>query len=120
MGDEVFLPGAEAAQVPDEKLRDYVLDPEHFLGRHKARVFASVLGIRRDDWRYLRDQIQDRVVECPVSAIRPKPPHGVEYEVRIAIEGLNGQTHPVITGWLAPEEGPPRLLTAYVELRPGT
>jgi len=55
MGDEVFLPGAEAAQIPDEKLRDYVLDPEHFLGRHKARVFASVLGIRRDDWRYLRD-----------------------------------------------------------------
>jgi hypothetical protein len=52
-----------------------------------------------------------------VTAIRPKPPYGVEYEVRIEIEGLNGETHPIITGWLVPEEGGPRLLTAYVELR---
>jgi hypothetical protein len=52
-----------------------------------------------------------------VTAIRPKPPHGVEYEVRIEIDGLNGETHPIVTGWLVAGAGVPRLLTAYVELR---
>ena len=33
-------------------MRDYVLNPEHALGRHKARLFAAALGIGRDDWPY--------------------------------------------------------------------
>jgi hypothetical protein len=115
--DHLFLPGAELAEAPEDKLHGYALNAEHPTGRHKARVFASALGIGRADWTFLRDQIVDRVPHSPVTAIRPKPPYGVEYEVRIEIEGLNGETHPIITGWLVPEEGGPRLLTAYVELR---
>ena len=117
MADQVFLPRADAAKIPEEKLREYVLNSEHPLGRHKARVFAATLAIGRADWAYLRDQIQARLAESPVTAIRPKAPHGVEYEIRMTIEGLNGQSHPVVTGWLVPEVGSPRLLTAYVELR---
>jgi hypothetical protein len=116
MTDELFLPRAELAVAPEDKLRDYSLNADHRTGRHKARVFASVLGIGAGDWTFLRDQILDRVAECPVTAIRPKPPYGVEYEVRIEIDGLNGVTHPVVTGWLVSDEGPPRLITAYVEL----
>jgi hypothetical protein len=36
--------------------------------------------------------------------------------VRIDIDGLNGETHPIITGWLVTEGEPPRLITAYVDL----
>jgi hypothetical protein len=68
------------------------------------------------DWEYLREQILARVADSPVTAIRPSPPWGTEYEVRVAVDGLNGVTHAVITGWLLPSEGPPRLITAYVEL----
>lgn len=114
--DELFLPSAEQARIPVEKLRDYALNPEHSTGGHKARVFASALGIGRADWTYLRDQILDRVVRAPVTAIRPKPPYGVEYEVRIEIDGRNGETHRVITGWLATDTDAPRLVTLYVEL----
>ncbi len=39
--------------VPREKLESYLLDPQHDVGRHKARVFASALGIRQRDWEYL-------------------------------------------------------------------
>lgn len=116
MADDVFLPRAEDAEVPEDKLRGYALDPDHQTGRHKARVFLSSLGIARSDWAFLRDQILDRVARSPVTAIRPKPPYGDEYEVRIQIDGLNGETHPVITGWLVSEDAGPRLLTAYVEL----
>lgn len=113
---ELRLPRAAVAVVPVEKLHAYALDPQHRAGRHKARVFSSVLGIGQRDWEYLRDQILARVAESPVTAIRPSPPWGTEYEVRVAVDGLNGVTHPVITGWLVPPDGPPRLITAYVEL----
>ncbi len=116
MNDELHLPRAEQAEVSADKLRDYALSSVHPTGRHKARVFVSVLGIDQDGWIYLRDQILERVGESPVTAIRPKPPWGSEYEVRITVDGLNGVTHPVITGWLIPNTGPPRLITAYVEL----
>ena len=113
--DEVRLPRATEADVSVDKLRDYAFNADHPLGKHKARVFRSALGIGQDDWPYLRDQILGRVADAAVTAIRPKPPHGLEYEVRMPIEGLNGETHPIITGWLVVEEGPPRLLTTYVE-----
>jgi hypothetical protein len=47
------LPNAEGAEVPPAKLRDYVLNPRHPDGAHKARVFASALGITQADWCYL-------------------------------------------------------------------
>ena len=43
------LPRADRAVVPREKLEGYLLNPEHEIGRHKARVFAATLGIRRGD-----------------------------------------------------------------------
>lgn len=39
------LPGAESAVVDIRKLVDNCLSADHFRGRHKARVFAAVLGI---------------------------------------------------------------------------
>jgi hypothetical protein len=38
------LPNSDKAIVPIEKLRDYSLNPSHSVGKHKARVFESVLG----------------------------------------------------------------------------
>jgi hypothetical protein len=34
----------------------------------------------------------------------------------MTIEGINGETHTVLTRWLVPPDGPPRLITTYVEL----
>jgi hypothetical protein len=115
MTDELVLPRAELAEIPAEKLRDYALDPAHTTGSHKARLFAAVLGIEQSGWTYLRDRILEQLPGSPVTAIRPKPPWGKEYEVRM-MDGLNGVTHPVITGWLVPEDGAPRLITAYLEV----
>jgi hypothetical protein len=39
------LPNGEASIVGIEKLRDYCLSLEHPRGRHKARVFQSLLGM---------------------------------------------------------------------------
>ena len=110
------LPNARRAGIPPEKLRDYVLSSEHEYGKHKARVFASALGIDREDWEYLCDQIASRVEEAEVSEVRAGR-YGVRYSVPMLIEGLNGQTHEVTTGWIVEKEGAaPRLTSAYVNV----
>lgn len=43
------IPKAEAAVVDLEKLRGYCLNPYHGLGRYKARVFASALGMKAEN-----------------------------------------------------------------------
>jgi hypothetical protein len=109
------LPRATEAIVPPEKLTRYALDPSHQRGRHKARVFASALGIRADDWRYLRDQILESVRGAPVKATRITP-FGVAYEVVVEVEGLNGATAPVMTTWIVQEGEPPHLTSTWVDL----
>ena len=57
-----LLPNAEKAVVPLEKLRGYSLDFSHPVGKHKARVFTSALGMTRSDAPRLREMILQAVL----------------------------------------------------------
>ena len=48
------IPHAERAVVDIRKLRDYCLHPMHDEGQHKARLFATALGMTADDAEDLR------------------------------------------------------------------
>jgi hypothetical protein len=109
------LPRASESVVPLEKLANYALDPEHPRGRHRARVFAAALGIRRDDAGYLRDQLLEGVIDTPVRGTRITP-FGVLYEVVLLVDGLNGATAPVATAWIVEDDGPPRLVSTWVDI----
>jgi hypothetical protein len=110
------LPNVEDATIPGEKLWGYVLNPDHPVGMHKARLFRSALGIAQENWEFLRDEILARIPSAEVSSIQPNP-FGFLYKVPMVMEGLNGQTHEVITAWFVAEEGdPPRLASAYVNI----
>jgi hypothetical protein len=111
------LPRADRAVVDREKLEGYLLNPQHEVGRHKARVFTSALGIRQRDWHYLRDRLLAAVVDAPVSGVR-ETSWGSLYEVVLAVEGLNGQTRRLMTVWSVEGDEPPRLVTAFVADEP--
>jgi hypothetical protein len=114
MADAEYLPRADRAVVPREKLEGYLLNLGHEVGRHKARVFGTALGIHRGDWEFLRDGIVKGVSAAPVSTVR-ETPWGRLYEVVVSIEGLNDQTRRVMTVWLVASVGdPPRFVTGYV------
>ncbi|SRR6266542_5161411 len=51
------LPNAERAFVDIAKLRDYSLNAEHKEGKHKARVFATALGLGFNDAEWLRAKL---------------------------------------------------------------
>jgi hypothetical protein len=115
MDQSVRLPKAREARIPTDKLIGYALDLTHERGRHKARVFASALGITSADWRYLHDQILEALPVGEVRATRITP-FGVGYEVVVMIDGLNGATHPVITTWIMDGDRPPRLTSTWVDI----
>jgi len=48
------LPNAKRAFVDIEKLRGYCLNPSHVRGKHKARMFSSILGLTLEDAEKLR------------------------------------------------------------------
>ncbi|NJP10276.1 MAG: hypothetical protein HC866_13030 [Leptolyngbyaceae cyanobacterium RU_5_1] len=52
-----YLPNAEFAVVDITKLRDYCLNPRHGKGKHKARLFAAILGLTADDAEELREAL---------------------------------------------------------------
>jgi len=48
------------------KLRDYSLNPHHPVGKHKARVFSSQLGIGRDDAQLLKEKIIENMKDVEI------------------------------------------------------
>lgn len=116
MADQpVRLPNADQARIPTDKLVRYALDPTHERGQHKARVFASALGITAADWRYVHDAILAALPEGTVRSTRITP-FGMAYEVVVTIDGLNGATMPVVTTWIIEGDALPRLTSTRVDI----
>lgn len=106
------LPGADRAIVDVAKVRDYLLSPEHPVGRFKAAFFASV-GYRRQDWKRL---LQDLALLAASGDATPgqSSDFGRKYEVSGTIEGPTGRRFAIVTVWIVLEgEDAPRLVTAY-------
>jgi hypothetical protein len=109
------LPKAREAAIPPEKLKSYALSADHEEGRFKARVFRSVLGITDRDWKFLSDQILERLPRAEFTRIAPRR-GGWEYDVPVKIDGRNGATEWVITRWILQPGQPPRLSTLWVDI----
>ncbi len=108
------LPNAKHAFVPMEKLVDYVLNPEHPVGKHKAAVFEVVLGITVVDADYLRDTILEAVLTQ--EAIPTKlDEFGQRYQMEFEVE-RNGRSATILTSWiLEHSEHSPRLTSCYIK-----
>jgi len=78
------LPNPHKAVVEIRKLRDYSLNVDHPVGRHKARVFKAALGltVQQADW------LQTQALEVAVTG-----------EVAMASRSVFGDTY-VIDAWI--------------------
>jgi len=81
------LPNAEQAVIDIAKLRDYCLNLSHPTGKHKARVFASVVGITSVDAERLRTMILEAVIQNEAIA-GLSDGHGERYTVDFETQGL--------------------------------
>jgi len=48
------------------KLKEYCLNPNHPVGKHKARVFLSQLGIERSDAQWLKEKIMEKMKDIEI------------------------------------------------------
>lgn len=109
------LPNFNNAVFVEQKLTKYALDPESARGKHKARVFKSALGYDLTNWQDLYDQVLAKVGQYEATE-RGDKGHGQTYQVVIPINGPNGKTVDVKTGWII-DTGKtiPRLTTILVK-----
>jgi uncharacterized protein DUF6883 len=110
------LPNGEQAVIDIGKLRDYSLNPEHEVGKHKARVFQAALGITIDDAEWLREEILQAVLEEEAEDGTPSI-FGRKYVVDVMVIHEEKSAR-VRTAWIV-EHGTdfPRLTSCYVKGR---
>jgi len=109
----MILPSAENAFIDLRKLRDYSLNFESPKGRHKARVFASALGITSENAEELRDILLEIIKEYEAE-LGELDLFGQRYTVDFQLATAIGKAK-VRSGWIILQtEGFPRLTTCYV------
>ena len=104
------LPNGERANI-GAKLENYVLNPSHWEGRHKARVFESVLGITLSNRDALRDAILAAAANSDEAEAIGDNGHGTVYLLRFPLTTAHG-TAMILTVWIILHgEDFPRLVT---------
>jgi hypothetical protein len=107
-----LIPNSENAVVDIRKLRNYCLNPEHDEGKHKARLFSSILGMTTDNAEELQ-QIILKVVKTHEVSLGRRDEFGQRYTLDFTLEWQN-RSATIRSGWII-EEGSdvPRLTTCY-------
>lgn len=106
------IPNANHAVVDISKLRNYILNPTHRTGKHKARIFAASLGITTDDAEVLRD-ILLQAVRKNDAELGLKDNYGQRYQVDFTLE-WKGKQSVIRSTWIIEPNVPyPRLTSCY-------
>jgi hypothetical protein len=107
------LPNGNRAAV-GTKLEDYILNARHRDGRHKARVFDSVLGIDLANSDVLRDALLRAAATSPDAEARGDNGFGEVYVLRFRMATGRGDAL-VMSAWIIRHgEDFPRLTTCYI------
>jgi hypothetical protein len=107
------LPNGARADL-SVKLEEYVLNPLHRDGRHKARVFASALGITLANRHILRQAILVAASDSDEAEARGDNGHGQVFVIRFVLSTEQGSAT-VLTAWIILHgEDIPRLTTCYI------
>lgn len=108
----MLIPNAENAVVDVRKLRDYCLNLEHENGKHKARLFSSILGMTIDDAEELR-QVLLEVVKTHEAQLGRRDEFGQRYTLDFTIEWQDRRAI-LRSGWIIEHSlEVPKLTTCY-------
>jgi len=108
----MLIPNAKNAVVDIRKLRDYCLNPEHDDGKHKARLFSSILGMTPDNAEELR-QILVEVIQTHEAKLGRRDGFGQRYTLDFTIQWQN-RSATLRSGWIIEHDSEiPRLTTCY-------
>lgn len=108
----MLLPYPENAVIDIRKLRDYCLNSEHPQGKHKARLFSSILGMTSENAEDLR-QILLEAVKVHEVALGRRDNFGQRYILDFILE-WQGKSTTLRSAWILEQDSDiPRLTTCY-------
>lgn len=106
------LPNVGAAELDIRKLEHYCLNSNHPLGRHKARVFRSALGLTGADANWLRQEILNNVTAAEATELA-KDRFGTRFRADFVLK-RHERRAVVRTVWIVAESDVPRFVTCWV------
>lgn len=110
------LPNGNRAFVDIVKLSDYCLSPLHPLGRHKARVFDSALGLKSEHAEELRQVLLKEACEADAT-LGTRDYYGQRYTIDFELEA-GDRVAVVRSAWITlADEDFPRFTSCYVLMK---
>jgi hypothetical protein len=108
----MLIPNANNAIVDIRKLRHYCLNPEHDDGKHKARLFSSMLGMKAENAEELR-LILLEIIKTREAKLGRSDRFGQRYTVDFEIAWQN-RNATLRSGWIIEHDLiTPKLTTCY-------
>ncbi|OGK08574.1 MAG: hypothetical protein A2W80_05375 [Candidatus Riflebacteria bacterium GWC2_50_8] len=112
MGSKVYLPGREICEIPPEKIRLYLLNHEHIVGRSKAKFFNSV-GFTGQNWQILAVALKEHAQKNTVTRTE-KTEFGTKYSIEGKLNSPDGRNPLGRAIWFIDYgEQVPRLVTVH-------
>ncbi|GIK55307.1 MAG: hypothetical protein HND44_12860 [Chloroflexi bacterium] len=109
----MIIPNAEHAIVDIRKLRDYVLDPTHERGKHKARVFAATFDLTANDAEALQEYLLG-IVQTHEAQTAVEGDYGQIYRIDLPFAWNDITENVRITWIIRHDEDFPRLVSCFV------
>ena len=107
------LPNAEKAFVDIEKLSGYCLNSAHDRGKHKARLFSSVLGLTSDNAEELRGTLLEAPRNHDAETVG-EDRYGKRYVIDFTMTTEKGQAKVRSTWIIRSHEDFARLTSCYI------
>jgi len=98
--------------IPEEKVRDYLLNSEHLNGSGKAAFFVSQ-GFSRENFTELSEALKEHYLTNDLVEV-DSDEWGIRFECKGLLKTPSGKNPIVISAWIqGPEDEVPRLVSAY-------
>lgn len=115
--DYGIMPNSYLAAISENKIRGYLLNSNHPVGKDKARVLNSVLGFNYNNWNEFSDVLFNAIQKNHASKIT-QTQYGVRYNVPIKVTGKKGKSIILDTVWQIDKgSNSPRFITLKFDKR---
>ena len=107
------LPNGRRAIIDGRKISEYCLSPDHDDGRHKARLFHTLIGLNQDNAGLLVGALRQAAASGDATAGKVDR-YGRRYVIDFELAGPNC-TALIRSAWIVrTDENTPRLVTCYI------
>jgi len=107
------LPNYEKAYIDINKLKGYCLNTTHETGKHKARLFSSILGLTIEDAEKLKYYILE-AIKTHNAKFTEEDIYGKRFLVEFKIRTSKGDAKIRSTWIIKTKENFPRLTSCYI------